>query len=73
MNGDVLPTFEAADAKIDVVLPDNGRAYRGRRDRHPYELFLQLEAIEHRTTRAQRSQSDGLLASVPSGLGSKAC
>jgi transposase InsO family protein len=57
MNNDVLPTFEAAGATIDTVLSDNGREFCGRPDRHPYELFLQLEAIEHRTTK--RPQSNG--------------
>jgi hypothetical protein len=59
MNHDVLPTFEAEGAKIDVVLSDNGREFCGRPDQHPYELFLQLEAIEHRTTRVKRPQSNG--------------
>jgi len=61
MNGDVLPTFEAADAKIDVVLSDNGREFCGRPDQHPYELFLQLEGIEHRTTKVKRPQSNGIV------------
>jgi transposase InsO family protein len=61
MNGDVLPTFEAEDAKVDVVLSDNGREFCGRPDQHPYELFLQLEAIEHRTTRVKRPQSNGIV------------
>jgi transposase InsO family protein len=61
MNGDVIPTFEAHAAKIDVVLSDNGREFCGRPDRHPYELFLQLEEIEHRTTRVKRPQSNGIV------------
>lgn len=61
MNNDVLPTFEAASAKIEVVLSDNGREFCGRPDRHPYELFLQLEEIEHRTTRVKRPQSNGIV------------
>lgn len=48
MNNNVLPTFEAANAKFDVVLSDNWREFCGRPDQHPYELFLQLEEIEHR-------------------------
>jgi hypothetical protein len=51
MNNYVLPTFEAHDATIATVLSDNGREFCGRSDRHPYELFLQLEEIEHRTTK----------------------
>ena len=61
MNNDVLPTFDAAGAKIDVVLSDNGREFCGRPDRHPYELFLQLEEIEHRTTKVKRPQSNGIV------------
>jgi transposase InsO family protein len=61
MNGDVIPTFEAHGAKIEVVLSDNGREFCGRPDQHPYELFLQLEEIEHRTTRVKRPQSNGII------------
>lgn len=61
MNHDVLPTFEAHNAMIDVVLSDNGREFCGRPDRHPYELFLQLEEIEHRTTKVKRPQSNGIV------------
>ena len=59
MNNHVLPAFEQHHAKIDVVLSDNGREFCGRPDRHPYELFLQLEDIEHRTTKVKRPQSNG--------------
>ena len=61
MNGDVIPTFEEHKAKIDTVLSDNGREFCGRPDQHPYELFLQLEEIEHRTTRVKRPQSNGIV------------
>jgi transposase InsO family protein len=61
LDGDVLPTFEAHDATIDAVLSDNGREFCGRPDRHPYELFLQLEDIAHRTTKVRRPQSNGIV------------
>lgn len=61
LNTDVLPTFEANGAKISAVLSDNGREFCGRPDAHPYELFLQLEEIEHRTTRVRRPQSNGFV------------
>jgi transposase InsO family protein len=61
LNEDVLPYFEGHDAKIDTVLSDNGREFCGRPDRHPYELFLQLEGIEHRTTKVRRPQSNGFV------------
>lgn len=61
MNGDVLPTFEDHGGRIETVLSDNGREFCGRPDRHPYELFLQLEDIAHRTTRVKRPQSNGIV------------
>jgi len=61
LNTDILPFFESHDAKIDTILSDNGREFCGRPDQHPYELFLQLEGIEHRTTKVRRPQSNGFV------------
>ena len=61
LNDDVLPVYDAAGTRIETVLSDNGREFCGRPDRHPYELFLQLEGIEHRTTRVKRPQSNGIV------------
>lgn len=61
MNNDVIPSFEAHNARIEAVLSVNGREFCGRPDRHPYELFLQLEDIQHRTTRVKRPQSNGIV------------
>jgi transposase InsO family protein len=60
MNNDVLATFESQGGRVEAVLSDNGREFCGREDRHPYELFLQLEEIEHRRTRVKRPQSNGI-------------
>ena len=43
------------------MLSDNGREFCGRPDQRPYELFLQLEDIAHRTTRVKRPQSNGIV------------
>lgn len=61
LNEDVLPSFESHGASIKTILSDNGREYCGRPDQHPYELFLQLEGIEHRTTKVRRPQSNGFI------------
>ncbi len=61
MNNDVLPFFEEQGIRVGTVLSDNGREFCGRPDRHPYELFLQLEEIEHRTTQVRRPQSNGFI------------
>ena len=64
MNSDVIPTFEANTAKINTVLSDNGREFCGRPDQHPYELFLQLEDIEHRLPSSARSRTASWSASI---------
>jgi transposase InsO family protein len=61
LNEDVLPFCEKHGAQIKTVLSDNGREYCGKPDRHPYELFLQLEGIEHRKTKVARPQSNGFV------------
>jgi transposase InsO family protein len=61
LNESVLPTFDEHQAKVKTVLSDNGAEFRGRLDKHPYELFLQMEGIEHRTTRIRRPQSNGFV------------
>ncbi|WP_425500104.1 hypothetical protein [Propylenella binzhouense] len=44
------------------------RAFCGRPDQHPYELFLQLADIGHRTTRVKRSQSNGIVERLDRAL-----
>jgi len=61
LNTDVLPFFEQQRGQVDTILSDNGREFCGREDRHPYELFLQLEGIEHRKTKVRRPQSNGFV------------
>lgn len=61
LNNDVLPFFEANEVHVETILSDNGREFCGRPDKHPYELFLQLEEIEHRTTQVRRPQSNGFI------------
>ena len=61
LNNHALPFFEEHAAKVQTILSDNGREYCGRPDKHPYELFLQLEEIEHRTTKVGRPQSNGFI------------
>jgi transposase InsO family protein len=61
LNNDVLPTFEIYGGTIDAVLSDNDREFCGRQYRHSYKLFLQLEDIEHKRTRVNRPQSNGIV------------
>jgi transposase InsO family protein len=61
LNDRVLPCFEQHGSRITTILSDNGREFCGRLDQHPYELFLQLEEIEHRKTPVRRPQSNGFI------------
>lgn len=61
LNDRVLPFFEQHAVNVETVLSDNGREFCGRPDQHPYELFLQLEEIEHYMTRVRRPQSNGYI------------
>ena len=57
LNNHALTFFEEHGVRVQTILSDNGRECCGRPDKHPYELFLQLEEIEHRTTKVGRPQS----------------
>jgi transposase InsO family protein len=59
--GRVLPFYEALGVKIGAILTDNGREFCGLPDRHPYELLLAMEDIEHRTTRVRSPRTNGFV------------
>ncbi len=61
LNNHVLPFFEEHGVQVRTILSDKGREYCGRPDKHHYELFLQLEDIEHRATKVGRPQSNGFI------------
>ena len=50
LHNEVLPFYRNLDLPVRAVLTDNGREFCGT-ERHPYELYLALNEIEHRTTR----------------------
>jgi transposase InsO family protein len=60
-NEDVFPFFEPQKVRVETILSDNDREFCGRPERHPYELFLQLEGVNHRTTKVRRPQSNGFV------------
>jgi hypothetical protein len=60
LNEAALPVFETHEERLYTILSDNGREFCGRSDHHLYELFLQLEGIEYRTTKVRRPQSMAL-------------
>lgn len=57
---EALPTYQKWGIPVETILTDNGREYCGTQA-HPYELFLQLADIEHRTTKIRSPQANGFV------------
>lgn len=60
LNDQVLPFFEAEEVPILRMLTDRGTEFCGRADSHAYELFLELNEIEHTRTKARSPQTNGI-------------
>jgi transposase InsO family protein len=60
LNDKVLPFFESHMIPIMRVLTDRGTEYCGAPDKHYYEIFLQLNDIEHTKTKAKSPQTNGI-------------
>jgi transposase InsO family protein len=55
----VLPLFEAHGIPLLRILSDRGTEYCGAPDRHPYELYLAVEDIDHTRTKTKSPQTNG--------------
>ena len=60
LHNDVLPFYDNLGLTIDAVLTDNGREFCGT-ERHPYELYLALNDIEHRKTKVRTPRTNGFV------------
>ena len=57
----VLPFYEQHGIRIESILTDNGTEYKGRPTVHMYEIFLELNDIEHRTTKVATARTNGFV------------
>ena len=57
----VLPFYEEKGLKVENILSDNGREYCGRAMIHPYQIFLELNDIEHRKTKVACPRTNGFV------------
>lgn len=64
LNDRVLPFFEGHDIPVLRVLTDRGTEFCGSVDKHPYELYLQLNDIEHTKTKVKSPQTNGICERV---------
>jgi transposase InsO family protein len=60
LHNDVLPFYAGLDLPVAAILTDNGREFCGT-ERHPYELYLALNDIEHRTARVGTPRTNGFV------------
>jgi transposase InsO family protein len=60
LHNEVLPFYRGLDLPVGAVLTDNGREFCGT-ERHPYELYLALNDIEHRRTRVGTPRTNGFV------------
>jgi len=60
LNDRVLPFFEQQSIPVLRVLTDRGTEVCGSPDKHHYELYLQLNEIEHTKTKVRSPQTNGI-------------
>jgi len=60
LHNDVLPFYHQLDLPVNAVLTDNGREFCGT-ETHPYELYLDLNGIEHRRTKVRTPKTNGFV------------
>ena len=60
LNDRVVPFFDEHGIPLTRILTDRGTEYCGVADRHPFELYLAVENIDHTRSRVKRPQTNGI-------------
>ena len=60
LNDRVIPFFDQHQIPVLRMLTDRGSEFNGRVENHEYELYLQLEGIEHSRTKVRHPQTNGI-------------
>jgi transposase InsO family protein len=60
LNDVVLPFFEEHQIPLLRILTDRGTEYCGKPEYHEFELYLQIEGIDHSKTKARSPQTNGI-------------
>ncbi len=60
LNDRVVPFYEEHEVRLLRILTDRGTEYCGNREQHEYELYLAIEDIDHRRTKARSPQNNGI-------------
>lgn len=61
LNDRVLPFFEEHRLRLLRILTDRGTEYCGDPQKHPYELYLAIEDIDHSRTKVKSPQTNGIV------------
>lgn len=60
LNDRVIPFYEEHGLRLLRILTDRGTEYCGAREHHEYQLYLDIEDIDHTTTKARSPQTNGI-------------
>lgn len=60
LNDKVLPYFDAEGLRVLRTLTDRGSEYCGREGEHAYQLYLELNDVEHSRTKPYSPQTNGI-------------
>ena len=60
LNDRVLPFYGDHGLPLLRILTDRGSEYCGRYEKHPYQLYLMIEQIEHTRTKVMHPQTNGI-------------
>lgn len=60
LNDRVIPWYEENDVRLLRILTDRGTEFCGNREHHEYQLYLDIEDIDHSKTKARSPQTNGI-------------
>ncbi len=60
LNDRVLPFFDEQQIPLLRILTDRGTEFKGKPENHEYEMYLQIEGIEHSKTQVRHPQTNGI-------------
>jgi len=61
LNDRVLPFFEERKLRLLRILTDRGTEFCGDPQKHPYELYLAIEDVDHSRTKVKSPQTNGIV------------
>ncbi len=60
LNDKVLPFYQEQQVDLLRILTDRGTEYCGMKEHHSYQLYLNIEDIDHTRTKAKSPQTNGI-------------